>query len=280
MTMKLPRYWVRTIVDINGDSTESPDGFWAFGWSDVSKEDARHRGQQRARNIAARYKNEMLSDDGYPYPDRPVCEEVVERHEAQGWAITRNGYGSLVLNTNAVMFVDIDLTSKPKPGFWNRLLNRRQQQEVGPVIENTKQITASIPGLGCRLYRTAAGLRLLVTSQTQDPASDGTRDLLGAFGSDSRYVLLCKIQESFRARLTPKPWRCKCDRPPFHFPYEKPEHLEKHARWIEQYNHKSQSFGVCVFIEHLGNPQVQPQIAPLVTLHDQYTLGPQDKPLA
>ena len=28
------------------------------------------------------------------------------------------------------------------------------------------------------------------------------------FDCDSRYVLLCKRQESFRARLTPKGWRC------------------------------------------------------------------------
>jgi hypothetical protein len=41
-----------------------------------------------------------------------------------------------------------------------------------------------------------------------DPTSAITLAALRELGSDPKYVQLAKAQECFRARLTPKPWRC------------------------------------------------------------------------
>ena len=65
------------------------------------------------------------------------------------------------------------------------------------------------PGWGVRVYKTCAGYRGLVTHATFDPTADATLDLMRQFRCDPQYVTLCKRQESFRARLTPKGWRCK-----------------------------------------------------------------------
>ena len=63
------------------------------------------------------------------------------------------------------------------------------------------------PDLGVRVYRTAAGLRVLVTGASAPPASDRARELLTELGSDPLYVELCSTHDSYRARLTPKPFR-------------------------------------------------------------------------
>lgn len=291
--MKIPRYWVRVAIDEHGNPIDKlaahsrdRDGFWsneclwALGWSDQSLTEAKQVGLDRARDMARRYAQNTLGHEEYPYPNRPVREELIQRPDDQTWAITRNSYGSLVLNTANVMFVDIDASSKPLPGFWNRLLKRSKVQPIDTVIQNTRQIAAAIPGLGARLYHTAAGLRLLITSHPHDPASQDTSDLLTAFGSDQRYAALCRIQESFRARLTPKPWRCRCPHPPFKFPYELREQTQQHAKWVERYQQASQPFSVCRFVEHLGNPTIHPTVQPVLALHDQYTMGQQSKPLA
>lgn len=41
--------------------------------------------------------------------------------------------------------------------------------------------------------------------------------LLTDFGSDPLYIRLCRLQESFRARLTPQPWRCRLQSLPVRF---------------------------------------------------------------
>ena len=76
------------------------------------------------------------------------------------------------------------------------------------AIAKVENWTRNNPDWGWRIYRTRAGLRLLATHALFDPeaaASDGVFDALGA---DPLYRQLCKTQKCYRARLTPKPWRC------------------------------------------------------------------------
>ena len=55
-----------------------------------------------------------------------------------------------------------------------------------------------------------------------------------ALGADPAFLHLCRIQGSFRARLTPKPWRCGQANPPGSFPRE-PEAQAAFAEWLAQY---------------------------------------------
>ena len=87
------------------------------------------------------------------------------------------------------------------------------------VAKHSPKSVGRIPVMGCRVYRTAGGFRLLVTSDTFDPMSTETIELLKAFGSDPLYIRLCKAQECFRRRLSAKFWRCGADRPPSRFPW-------------------------------------------------------------
>ncbi|MEF9976953.1 MAG: hypothetical protein RR834_00450, partial [Thermomonas sp.] len=58
-----------------------------------------------------------------------------------------------------------------------------------------------------RVYRTPAGLRVLVMHRTFQPQDDDAAMLFSALQADHLYTVMCKVQHCFRARLTPKPWR-------------------------------------------------------------------------
>ena len=130
------------------------------------------------------------------------------------------------------------------------------------------------PGLGMRLYRTAAGYRAIVTSHEYDPLSRESTQLLKAIGSDPLYMKLCEVQECFRARLTPKFWRCGGTQPPVRFPYADESQAAAMHAWVEDYSEQAAGFGTCELVETLGSPDVHSRIAPLVELHDKLCCQP------
>lgn len=112
--------------------------FWALGnfqgyscwrWSFQSLADAQASANEAARKLAGRFRaGDYPPKHGY-YPDRPFREEVLQEiNDAKGLAavITRNSYGCKVLNTERVMFVDIDLPEpqKPKRGLFQMLFGK------------------------------------------------------------------------------------------------------------------------------------------------------------
>ncbi len=278
--MRIPRYWARVVVDSQGrpasDSTTDNflgrrPGIWAYGWSDTSEQHARELGYERARHILRRLQTDVDLDSQYPYPDRPLREEIIEQDDQNRWLITRNGYGSLVLNTASVMFIDIDQPWRLRDGWLNKLLRRRAPVSEEIIIQQTRDALQSLPGLAGRLYRTAAGFRLLVTSETHAPDSELASDIMTACHADEKYTFFCKKQQSFRARLTPKPWRCGHPMPPAKFPYDTPKQAEAMSRWVDAYAQASRRWAVCRFIETIGPSPIATDIAPIVELHDRYT---------
>ncbi len=219
---------------------------------------------------------------------RPVREPILETYGASEspWAlITRNRYGARVLNTAGAMFVDID---QPLPGydartFWERWILRvppPRAPEIGELEERARSVVAANPGMGMRLYRTKNGLRGLVTHRPYTPGSDEAEAVLEAFGSDPLYRQLCQAQRCFRARLTPKPWRLDMAAPPINwFPYQQaPERVAVWEAWLRAYEAHSVGHTACTFVEHMGEPEVHPEIATVVELHDAEALG--EGPLA
>src|SRR5262249_13129913 len=106
--MKFYKYWAKgtaTVADVH------PWNVRAFGGSDVSMQEALQRANERAGRVAAALVNGQ-APGSYGYDERPLREEIIEEIRDGGKLvalITRNAYGSLVLNTNRVMFVDVDV---------------------------------------------------------------------------------------------------------------------------------------------------------------------------
>ena len=133
---------------------------------------------------------------------------------------------------------------------------------------------------GWRIYRTRAGLRLLATQAHIEADSTLADDVLRALEADPLYHKLCKTQKCFRARLTPKPWRCGLPTRPERWPWLDARAEHKFQKWEKQYQADSDEFATCELIKTIGNSMVHPDIAPIIKLHDEATRTTSKLPLA
>ncbi len=290
--MRIPRYWAKV-----SHSTPAPDGqalhFHAWGWSSESQAAAEAAGRKRAQQIHDRFQKGNIRDSKaeYDYLDLPLREEIVDELGPAGEAlavITRNRYGALILNTPTVFFADIDFPAPRSRGFFDAIRLALSSAHRADRLEELRQHTLATvkgwinrhPDRPTRLYRTAAGLRLLMADKTYDPASSETLSLLQELGSDPLYIRLTLKQESFRARLTPKPWRCGVPRYPGHFPFLNDHDAEAARQWRERYTQLSANHRVCDLVSVSGREPTDPAIQLVITLHDRYSCNPKSGKLA
>ncbi|MBN1910953.1 MAG: hypothetical protein JW818_14500 [Pirellulales bacterium] len=280
--MRIPPYWARG--DFRGTDQRGREAlFSSWGWSFESAEAARTDGEEKARRAF-----EIFSSGGrveaYHYLDRPLREESVETFgdAAQPAAmITRNRYGSLVLNTTSVCFVDVDFPPPQSEGLIDAVLmlfsasRRRQRAEAAreATVRAVRDWIDRNPTRSVRLYRTAAGLRLLLTDKLYDPTSEEVARLFDELGTDMLYRRLTVNQACFRARLTPKPWRCGCSRPPNQYPRLTPEQESSYHAWLSGYERNSASCATCRLLDTFGPDSADATIASLVRLHDEMACG-------
>ena len=290
--MKLAKFWARGSGEFAGQSAT------ARGWSNTSVDEAR----EVARKTAARVAQKLAAggEKGqYLYGDRPLPEPIVREFldpsGATRAAVTRNAYGALVLNTRDMMFIDIDreetptsapaaesvqavadlLTSGLRSLFGKSApsaLPPPPPPPPAPVSDVPAEIVAIIERhqLSIRVYKTAAGYRLLVTDARYTPDDPRAQALLQQFGSDPLYVRLCSMQQSFRARLTPKPWRCDLGVPPVTFPFETPQAEAQYAEWVRKYTAATRMYATCRFLDSTGD-KMESDFEELIAFHDQET---------
>jgi hypothetical protein len=126
-------------------------------------------------------------------------------------------------------------------------------------------------GWGWRIYRTRAGLRLLATHDVFEPETAASNGVFDALGADPLYRQLCKVQKCFRARLTPKYWRCHGDRPPARWPFENEKAEKRFQKWQSEYDRVSAPFATCEFIRQSGDRTLHPEVQLILGLHDEAT---------
>ena len=99
-------------------------------------------------------------------------------------------------------------------------------------------------------------------------------------GADPAFVQLCRAQRSFRARLTPKPWRCGFGAPPSDFPRETPEEQTRFDAWLADYEIRCARFATCRLIEDVGWGRIHEDHADVVRQHDRLSRAETDLQLA
>src|SRR5580658_4916320 len=289
--MKLAKYWTRS----EGEATDAKGRIiraLARGWSNESMEAAR----AVARDIAQRLAQGNFPTRGpqYLYGDRPLPEPVLREFQGNGDGpsaiVTRNVYGAEVLNTRNLMFVDIDKPYQPpapipstlKMGlraFFGKSAPAPPVQTDDPAMTKIRGV-AERNNLAGRVYKTAGGYRVLITSTGFTPGDPRSEDLLCQFAADALYIRLCRMQESFRARLTPKPWRCGLQNPPVMFPFETPEAQSSFDNWERTYTVTGERFRTCQYMASFGSGSVAPGFEELIQFHDQETKAASVLPLA
>jgi hypothetical protein len=290
--MHFPKYWGKGAwTGLAADGSEVRRVVWRS--SDESPAHAEALAREAAQNLGRAFTRGAR--DRYPYADRalrePVLREVSTGDAASDAVVTRTAYGSEVLNAPGAMFVDVDL-AEPETSTagwlagWKRMFGgkppapEKADPAAGAHLETLVRWQAANPGWAFRVYRTHSGLRYLATSALHDPASERTHATLAALGCDARYRQLCKVQKSFRARLTPKPWRCGCDNPPVRFPYEDGRREEQIRQWIDLYTQAARGFATCHFVQTVGCQATHPAIARVMAEHDAQTKADSGLPLA
>jgi hypothetical protein len=275
--MKIAHYWTR------GDGEAlNPKGerihAWARGWSDESVESARARARDLARRVAERIASGSGEKQRYPYGDRPLPEPIIR--EFDGAMVTRNAYGALVLNTDHLLFADIDAKPAASGRSWGRAFSSLFGKAKAPAFLEKLTAVTTRHGRMARVYQTAAGFRLMIIDASYRPGSPETEALLAEYDTDPLYVRLCRMQESFRARLTPKPWRCGMRIPPGAFPYETSDALNRYKEWESDYNAKASGYATCRLVTQLGSGFARNEFRELIDFHDRETKATEELRLA
>jgi hypothetical protein len=290
--MLIPRYWSKAETHAAKPSGETlPLACWR--WSDVSLADAQKLAREAVERIAVRVRRGDPFPARYAYGSRPLREEVVrDIDDGDGErvaAITRNSYGALVLNTARVLFIDVDLKeTSPAGSLWTwiaRLFGCPSSTTADAggreaAIAKVQQWTDTHHSWGFRVYRTRAGLRYLVTHALFAPGGTDSEAAMQALDCDPAYLKLCRAQQSFRARLTPKPWRCGIALPPTRFPGESEREERAIRAWEANYAKASDGYATCKLVGTFGSTRMHPAVEPIVTLHDEHTRAQEDLPLA
>jgi hypothetical protein len=226
---------------------------------------------------------------GYQYGERPFREELIhEFHDEHGHriaAVTRNYDGALALNTARVAFVDIDL---PVPGllyplqrFVTRLFGSPTPH---PAEERTRRLfewAEQARDCALRIYETHSGYRVMVTDPPMDPTGEAAQKLLSDLEADPLYRMLCRRQACFRARLTPKHWRCGLKPgPPHRYPFLDQWEEANRRKWEREYDRIARSYATCRPLQQVGDGAMSEEVARIVEIHDEWTRCQSDLPLA
>jgi hypothetical protein len=220
------------------------------------------------------------------YHGRRVQEQILE--QLPFGVITRNRAGCEILNVERVMFMDWDIDAlahlkAQTTGVFTRLRRLMfgfNKTELEGSTRECKQIRyRQLRDQFKDLYETHNGFRAIITSSLFDPAEQVAQLLLSELQCDPLYARLCKVQGTFRARLTPKHWRLGLPKP-FLEPHRSGFTPQVQAEWLERYAQASQDRAVCRFVAQFGSDATDPTIQQVIALHDSRTLASQALELA
>ncbi len=290
--MKIAHFWARQTADARG--REGRVEAIARGWSDESMDAAVENARRRAQQIAQLLAGGRSKLAQYAYGDLPLPEPILQEFsDAAGpyALVTRNAYGATILKARDLMFVDIDelpnkpLGNQPIMAVIGGLLynfSRKPAPLQAPApdakIDDIRRV-ADANGLSGRLYKTAGGYRFIVGNRTFKAADPSTTALLQDFGSDPLYVRLCKNQECFRARLTPKPYRMRMKTAPGSYPFT-PKQQARMDAWLRRYEENLPNYATCRFLTEVGGAPQLAAFDELLRFHDERTQSLSNLPLA
>jgi hypothetical protein len=138
------------------------------------------------------------------------------------------------------------------------------------ALDRIKRVSRENVELHFRVYRTPLGFRVLLMNDTYCPAGDSALKLLKDLQSDSIYIQMCKNQNCFRARVSPKPWRIGVERlkpRPGVWPI-KEERMGERRNWVRMYESTAKNYSSCHYLMKLGSDKVAAKAEFVRQIHD------------
>lgn len=274
-----PPYWSQ-----GTGSALQPDGhkiaLTVWGWSWESASDAESVAAERLTTACANL--QAGAERGNYYPRLPLREEMLrEVSGASGEllaVITWNRYGAQVLSTQAVLIADVDLPAqRPSRGRLRRMFSSGADDPARSpealALERIAAYADRSPQRGTHVYRTAAGLRVIITGDRVEPSSPAAKDILEQLGTDPVYLRLCAAHGTYRARLTPKPWRLQppLPAPPVRWPYGSTDARGRADAWLKDYTAGSAEYAVCSKVASYGGAPATADQDSVLRLHEEAT---------
>jgi hypothetical protein len=281
--MHIPRSWIRLKGEgRTPDERSFPVVVWGSGPDEATAE---REAAGRLDRLLDRIRRGDPFPDRYAYGSRPVREEILETFDGDARdepraVLTRNRYGATVLNTARLLFLDVDVAPTSPARWLGRLFSRRVASHDDESLGKLREALRRYGRATFRVYRTAAGYRAIAIDREFDPSGNEAQELMRTTGTDPAFARLCAVQKSFRARLTPKPWRCGCAMPPGQHPRIDPTLRERFAAWIDAYERGSRGYATCRHVETVGSARARRETEALVELHDRLTRCGETLPLA
>ena len=279
--MNVPRYWAK----VEGDTPPDFEGerrVAVWGWSQESQRGAELHAHKRLTEVLDHLRHSQGWPTGYTYGSRPRREEILQEFRDRSGEttafLTRTHYGSEILNVARVLFVDVDVPRSSITQVIGSLFGSKNSPEAG-VRSRIRSALAGERDGSFTIYRTAAGFRVVATDPLYEPASPNAEALMIALGVDPSYLNLCRVQQCFRARLTPKPWRCGMSDPPGRYPRDADDDAA-HAQWVADYERATDDKATCQTIETIGWRRIHEEAEEVIRLHDRKTRADTNLPLA
>ena len=171
----------------------------------------------------------------------------------------------------------------PRRGLLGRLFAEpepaRPEITEGAAVEYIRGFAARRPEYGVRIYRTRAGLRVILTGVRETADTEAAQGLLTELGADPRYSALARGHASYRARLTPKPWRAGWHALPVSGRGRFWEGGEDDPTWLAAYRERTAQFAVCRLLEVIGHGGSATE-GEVIAFHDSATRVGSPDPLA
>ncbi len=164
------------------------------------------------------------------------------------------------------------LVSAPAAQALYRLWIGYQGGHEALARKKLQAFVAEHPDWNLRLYRTPAGLRLLVTHTVAEPTDGLVQAFFAQVQADPMYVRMCNNQHCFRARVSGKPWRMGIDSPMRPRPGVWPvraEAMPQRTAWTQAYDQKAQAYAACRWLGDVGSGTMHPEVQAVVALHDE-----------
>jgi hypothetical protein len=167
--------------------------------------------------------------------------------------------------------------------FISRLFGVFRTDPFDAALKKIEAYASRTPSWVLRVYRTPNGYRVLAMHATFDPTGSRAQHFMKAIGGDPLYARMCRNQNCFRARLSPKPWRIGIDehlRPrPGVWPIAE-ERMGDRRRWVRMYEAKAVGYASCRFVKSLGSGRTSRKCEEVRRLHDDLCKANLDLPIA
>ncbi|UYZ83465.1 hypothetical protein MTZ49_12795 [Entomomonas sp. E2T0] len=195
-------------------------------------------------------------------------------------SLLKGYYEAAVLFTG--LFCLLFITNKIRKKL-EKPIEHNNSKIIDDHLKKIELFLEKYPKWGVRVYETPAGLRLLITHKTMQPNDSEVDLFFKLMDVDPVYARMCKNQQCFRARVTPKPWRINMNQ---HITPQsgnwpiKEQYLTIREDWVKEYSNKAKDFAACRFIKSIGNATVDDKVAEIIKLHDELSKANTDLAIA